>query len=258
MIEPRGAEQAQIFGEDAVLYDRFRPSYPRDLMEAVVAESGELPVLEIGAGTGKATKALLALGKRVHALEPDRRMAAILETACAGGPVTVEYATLETADLRPSSFGLAVAAQSWHWVDREIAYDLVADTLTEGAGLALVWHHPRPDQGLLGEALKQLYTELAPTMPHLWPGVRASGFDPAAEPFAATKRFRTWSRIEHRWERHLDPAGLVGWLCSTSEHRLLPIDQRTQLMTGVAALAAELGPELAIDMTTIAHLAYRV
>jgi SAM-dependent methyltransferase len=257
VIERFSAEQAQVFGEDPGLYDRFRPNYPRDLMEAVVADSGDLPALEIGAGTGKATKALLALGKHVHALEPDRRMSSVLEMSCAGGPVTVEHATLETADLLPSSFGLVVAAQAWHWVDREIGYDLVADALVEGGVLALVWHHPSPQQGKLGMAMAQLYAELAPSITKPWPGSKASDFDPATEPPAATRRFRDWTRVEHRWQRRLDAAGVVGWLCSSSDHRLLPLDQRATLMAGVAALVAELGPEVAVNMTTVAHLAHR-
>ena len=258
VIERYSPQQAQIFGEDASLYDRFRPSYPRELMEAVVAETADLPVLEIGAGTGKATRALLALDKTVHALEPDQRMASVLEVNCAGSPLHVEYTALEMANLTPGSYDLAVAAQSWHWIDREFGYDLVADALVEDGVLALIWHHASPEQGIFGTALSQLYRRLASTIVDPFPGSKASDFDPATEPFAATKRFRTWSRLEHRWQRHLDAAGLIGWLCSGSDHRLLGVEERSELMTGIAALVAEFDHEVTINMTTVAHLAYRV
>jgi SAM-dependent methyltransferase len=258
VIERYPPQKAQIYGEDAALYDRFRPSYPRELMEAIVAETTNLPVLEIGAGTGKATRALLALGKAVHVLEPDRRMASVLEGSCAGGPVEVENVGLEAANLAPGSYDLVVAAQSWHWVDRELAYDQVADALVEGGVLALIWHRPSPEQGIFGAALSQLYRRLAPNVLDPFPGAGGADFDPATEPFAATKRFRTWSRLEHRWQRHLDAAGLVGWLCSGSDHRVLGVDERSELMTGIAALVAEFDHQVTINMTTIAHLAYRV
>jgi len=258
MIERFSHQQAQVFGEDPGLYDRFRPSYPRGLMEAVVAESGDGPVLEVGAGTGKATKALLALGKSVHAIEPDRRMAAVLEVNCGDAPLRIEHATLESSQLPLASYDLVVAAQSWHWVDRDIAYDIVAGAMIEGAVLALIWHYPHSEQGMLGAALKQLYAQLAPTIASPWPGTKAADFDPATEPSSARHRFEAWNRIEHRWQRRLDVPGLIGWLCSSSDHLLLPVEQRIELMAAVAALVAELGEDVAINMTTVAHLAYRV
>lgn len=258
MIESHTGEQSQIFGEDPALYDRFRPSYPREMIEAIIADTSQRPVLEIGAGTGKATKALIALGKDVHALEPDQRMAALLKVSCPTGLVQVETATLETANLPLEAFDLVVAAQAWHWVDPTVGYDVAADSLVPHGRLALMWHHPRTEQGLLGEALNQLYAVLAPGITNVLPGAKASGFDPAAEPSAALGRFRSWSRLEHRWRRHLDGPGLVGWLCSSSDHRLLGVEQRTELMSAVAALVAELGGDVAVEMTTVAHMAHRI
>ncbi len=252
------SEQAQVFGEDPALYERFRPGYPQQLMELVVAETGPRPVLEVGAGTGKATRALLALGKQVHALEPDPRMAALLEMTCGPGLTRVEHATLEAARLPVGSFGLIVAAQSWHWVDPNVGYDLAADALAPAGRLALLWHQPLLRQGLFGEAMSQLYAELAPSITGILPGSKGRDFDPANEPFAATKRFRSWARHEHLWQRRLDGANLIGWLCSQSEHRTLPLDQRAELMAAVAALVAELGGTVVVNMATVAHLAYRV
>lgn len=253
-----GRQAAQVFGEDPILYDRFRPGYPRELMEAVVADTGKGPVLEIGAGTGKATRALLALGRPVVALEPDARMAALLERNCGSQRVELIPASLETANLPSEAFGLAVAAQTWHWVDPEVAYARVAATLVPGGRLALMWHHPDPAQGLLGEAMAQLYGRLAPDVPRIWPGTEASTFNPRRDHAGADIHFWGWSRHEHRWQRRLDALGLVGWLCSSSAHRLLPVAQRTDLMTAVAALVEELGGEVVVKMRTVAHLGQRL
>ena len=257
-MERYPAGQAQIFGEDPALYERFRPGYPRELMESVVADTGDGPVLEIGAGTGKATRALLALGKRVHALEPDARMAAVLQVQCGPGLTRVDHTALEHAQLPSDYFALVLAAQAWHWVDAEVGYDLVANALMPNGRLALIWHHPQERQGMLGEALTQLYARIAPDLPAVWPGLKASDFDAATEPFAATRRFRTWSRQEHLWHRRLDAPGLVGWLCSSSDHRLMPVEQRTELMAGVASLVDQFGGQVVVNMKTVAHTAYRV
>ena len=258
MIEPYSREQSQIFGEDPSLYERFRPGYPRELMEAIVAETGSGPVLEIGAGTGKATRALVALGKKVHALEPDGRMAAVLEMSCGAGLSRLDQRRLEDVNLAPEAYDLVVAAQAWHWVNRDSGYDQVADALIPHGRLALLWHHPQDRQGLLGEAVIQLYRTLAPEIPHIWPGTKAIDFDPLEEPFAAAKRFRSWAKREHLWRRRLDAPSLIGWLCSSSEHRLLPIEQRSELMAALAALVKEMGGEVTVNMATVAHTAYRV
>ncbi len=251
--------QATVFGEDAASYERFRPGYPRELLEQILGEAPQpAPVLEIGAGTGKATRALQALGRTVHAIEPDGRMAAVLRSLCQPDQLHVEATTLEAAVLPARSYALALAAQSWHWVDRRLAYDLVADALTPDGVLALVWHHPQPDQGLFGVALGQLYQTLAPSVRHPLPGHKANDFDPDTEPVGATERFDDWVRLEHRWRRRLDAPALVGWLCSQSDHRLLPVAERAELMAGVTALVSEFGGEVVISMATVAHLGRRV
>ncbi len=248
---------AQVFGEDPILYDRFRPGYPRDLMETVVSGTGRGPVLEIGAGTGKSTRALLALGRPVYALEPDPRMAAVLELNCGQANVSVVRASLEEARLPVEAFRLAVAAQTWHWVDPSTAYARVGDALSEDGRLALLWHHPLDDQGMLGEAMERLYTRLAPGIGAIWPGMEARDFDPPRDHVGAATRFRGWTYHEHRWERRLDSVGLVGWLCSSSAHRLLPVPDRVELMTAVAALVLELGGEVTVGMRTVAHIGLR-
>lgn len=259
MVEPYPRQQAQIFGDDAASYDRFRPAYPRELLEEIVQRSSaSTPVLEIGAGTGKATKALTTLGRSVHALEPDRRMAAVLEMNCAGSPVEVEHATLESARLLPNHFHLAVAAQSWHWVDPHVGYDIAADALVEDGTLALLWHHPREEQGMFGAALDRLYAELAPSIGAVLPGDKARRFDPELEPDSALNRFDDWLRLEHRWRRSMDAPNLIGWLCTSSDHRLLPVEERSALMTGVAALVGEFGGTVSIAMSTVAHLGRRI
>ena len=74
---PGKPEPARSFGGVAEAYDRGRPVYPR---EAAIWLTSDRPlsVLELGAGTGKLTQQLVALGHDVHATEPDEKMLAIL------------------------------------------------------------------------------------------------------------------------------------------------------------------------------------
>ena len=82
MTEPTQLDRSfgrQAFGADPASYDAVRAGYPDWVFEAVRAECGVgagAAAFEIGAGTGKATGPLLALGAGpLVAVEPDARLA---------------------------------------------------------------------------------------------------------------------------------------------------------------------------------------
>lgn len=89
MIARYGDEQRLAFGQVAQVYDRVRPSYPPVVIDAVLDFAGvryDGRILEVGAGTGKATTLLADRGLAVLALEPDPAMAAVARMNCAGYP----------------------------------------------------------------------------------------------------------------------------------------------------------------------------
>jgi hypothetical protein len=79
---------AQTFNSAAELYERARPRYPDQLFADLAATTGlggrPARVVEIGPGTGQATRGLLGQGWRVHALEPGRELAAVARRVLAG------------------------------------------------------------------------------------------------------------------------------------------------------------------------------
>jgi hypothetical protein len=83
-------EQRGVFGEVADDYDRIRPGYPGSLVDEVLAAAGPGPVLEVGAGTGKATVAFAARGVSLTCIEPDPRMAELLRRKLPGVPIVVD------------------------------------------------------------------------------------------------------------------------------------------------------------------------
>src|SRR2546430_12182297 len=80
MPEPSGVDglRARSFGAVAADYDRYRPRYPDQLADDVVAALPGRRVLEVGAGTGIATAAFAARGMAMTCVEPDAEMAAVL------------------------------------------------------------------------------------------------------------------------------------------------------------------------------------
>lgn len=128
---------ARSFGSVAEAYDRGRPSFPREAAAWLVGREAAV-VLEVGAGTGKLTQQLVALGHDVHATEPDPEMLAVLQRDLPETRAT--RASAEDLPVPDRSFDVVVAAQSFHWFDHERALAEFARVLRPGGHVALVWN----------------------------------------------------------------------------------------------------------------------
>ena len=128
--------RALSFGAVADAYDRARPSYPR---EAAAWLAGTAPgqVLELGAGTGKLTEQLVALGHRVFATDPSAEM---LHRLASRVGAAVACGTAEQIPARSRSADVVVAGQAFHWFDVERALPEIARVLRPGGQIALVWN----------------------------------------------------------------------------------------------------------------------
>jgi SAM-dependent methyltransferase len=126
-------------------YDNGRPAFGDGLVQSFADMTGLVPgdqVIEVGAGTGQLTMALLRMGLAVTALEPGAAMRAVLaERAGTTGRLTVSPATFEefTSDTR---FRAVFAANSFHWLDPASSYRGAAHLLADGGHLCLLWNYP--------------------------------------------------------------------------------------------------------------------
>jgi ubiquinone/menaquinone biosynthesis C-methylase UbiE len=130
-------QPARSFGGVADAYDRGRPTYPREAAAWLTSDK-PVTVLEIGAGTGKLTEQLVALGHDVHATEPDPLMLAILEKKLPG--VRISQAPAEDIPAGDSSYDVVVSAQAFHWFDHDRALPEIARVLKPRGRLSLVWN----------------------------------------------------------------------------------------------------------------------
>jgi len=146
-VEPGRIDAGMARGFDAWAdeYDRFRPGYPDEVFETIAARL-RLPrvpaVVDLGAGTGRASLAMAALGWRVTAVEPGKPMLELLRDRAAdeGLLVSTIQANAESTGLDPTSVDLVTAAQAFHWFDKHEALAEIARILRPGGGLALFWN----------------------------------------------------------------------------------------------------------------------
>ncbi len=130
------------FDTVAERYHAMRPRYPDDVWDALFEETGlqhGSRVLEIGAGTGIATEALVRRGCHVTALEPGAAMAAIIERNLgATGQVDVHIGRFEDFAWGGEPFDLAIGATSLHWIDRDLLNSRLPELVRRGGHAALL------------------------------------------------------------------------------------------------------------------------
>lgn len=126
-------------------YDEVRPGYPNELIDKLISASSVnigSEILEIGAGTGKATMLLAEKGFKIHCIEREPKMAEILKRKCEGFSnisVTInDFETWEATD--DDKYDLVFSAQAFHWIDEEIKYKKCRRLLKDKGHLALFWY----------------------------------------------------------------------------------------------------------------------
>ena len=139
----RSSEHALSFGRAVGDYDRGRPSYPAEAVEWILehidpAHPAPTRVVDLGAGTGKFTAALVDRGLTVVAVEPDALMRERLTQNLP--TVSALEGSGEKLPLDDASVALITVAQAWHWVDVAATSLEVARVLEQGGALALVWN----------------------------------------------------------------------------------------------------------------------
>lgn len=135
MVTRMGA-RALSFGSVATAYERYRPGYPAELVDDVLTYAGR-PVhaaLEVGAGTGKATRVFAQRDIAVTATEPDAAMLRELRKHVPS-TVTIVRAAFEDLTLRVS-YDLVFAAAAMHWTDPVSRWGRVAALLVPGGTFA--------------------------------------------------------------------------------------------------------------------------
>lgn len=130
-------------------YVRFRPSYPKKVIETLERECGlthDSVIADIASGTGIFTKLLLENGNRVFGVEPNAEMRRAGEEFLAAYPnFTSVDGTAEATALEPGSVDFVTAAQAGHWFNRQRSRQEFARILKSGGWAVLVWNERKTD-----------------------------------------------------------------------------------------------------------------
>ena len=133
-------QAAKGFASAADAYERGRPEHGSESVELIARELGLQPgprVVDLGAGTGKLTRTLVAAGFDVLAIEPiDEMRAKLVESL---PDVEAVAGTAENLPVENHSVDAVFAAQAFHWFDALRALSEIRRVLRPGGGLGLIW-----------------------------------------------------------------------------------------------------------------------
>lgn len=205
--DPRGR-----FTDRVSSYVAHRPDYPEAVVKTLVTEAGLSPlhvVADIGSGTGIFARHLLQNGNNVYCVEPNEAMRSAAEQMLSDfeGFVSIAGSAEETG-LADRSVDWIVAAQAFHWFDREASKAAFRRILRRDGQVALMWNERLIDTPFLRDYEELLHTHGTDyaTVDH-----RNTDNHTVLSTFFTTYETRSFPN-----EQRLDRDGLIGRVESTS------------------------------------------
>ena len=222
------------FDRGAADYERGRPGYPPAAIAILGEELGIRPgrrVVDLAAGTGKLTRALVGLGADLVAVEPVPGMREQLERAVPG--VETIEGTAERLPLPDSSINAVVVAQAFHWFDVPAAAAEIHRVLITRGGLGIIRNEWDKSVAWVA-AMYEVIREHSGDPPHRHP----TGWRRALE---ATGLFTALTERVVPNPVEVDVETLAARVASLSYIAMLPVAQRERLLDAVRRLVAERG-----------------
>lgn len=235
---------AARFVDVADAYERGRPEYTPAVAEAITAELHIAPcarVLDLAAGTGKLTRALLGVGLDVVAVEPQAQLREIL--AASVGVERVLDGLAEEIPLPNASVAAVTVADAFHWFDQAAALREIQRVLIPGGGLAALRILPDWSGASWAHEVGTLIAELCREHPQ-FEGPRWQETAQAEGCWTVPREVRLTML------QSTDPEGILDYITSISWIAALPEDQRTETIARIGELivAGEMPDELPIHV----------
>ncbi|MGH2842466.1 MAG: class I SAM-dependent methyltransferase, partial [Solirubrobacteraceae bacterium] len=223
--------------------------------------------LEIGAGTGIATRQFAARGARITAVESDPAMAALASQRAAsdGSSVDLVVSDFEHVEFEPGAFRLVFSATAWHWVTPGVRSALAAQALMPGGALAAFWNTPIWDGNPVRPAFDAAYASVAGAFAQVGPGpmnptgdvVVGAEADSWRDELDPTPSFTDLERRTYRWTASYTRERYLGLLGTHSDHLLIGAQTRERLFAGLGEAIDAVGGSLELTYESVLCLARR-
>jgi len=234
-------EKRLSFDSVPEIYDRARPSYPEPLFDELFAYLGvaEPAIVEVGPGTGQATRSLLERGARVTAVEIGPDLAAFLgrKFAAAADQLNVVNSSFEDAVLPKASFDAVVSATAFHWVEPAIRLRKSCDLLRPQGVLAIIGTNQ-----IASDADRGFFNRVFPVYQKYFPNEEQSttpGEDVVPPEFAEVESSGLFVDVmlrRYRWDQTYSTEAYADLMRSYSNMQLMEPSAREQLIADVCSV----------------------
>lgn len=252
-------QRRQAFREIAQLYDDARPDYPDNLIKDVLVFS-QFPangkILEIGCGTGIATKMFSEKGCQIVGLEPSPEMAAIARKRLKRFTrVTIIEKKFEDWPPGDERFDLVMSAQAFHWVRPEIGYKKTAFVLKPWGKLALFWNLRRPFEAKLENQIGKIYQNYFTGQP--WfsatcQSLKTSILQRKAS-IEASGFFGRVSLKQYQWKKRYTRPDYLNLLRSYADHHIMEERKKKLFFAEMAELLDSRGGIIHVPYLTVLY-----
>jgi SAM-dependent methyltransferase len=236
---------AARFVDVADSYEHGRPEYTPAAAEAIASALHVAPgvrVLDLAAGTGKLTRALLSVGLDVIAVEPQAELRKIL--AASVGAERVLDGIAEEIPLPNGSVAAVTVADAFHWFNHAAALREIQRVLIAGGGLAVLRILPDWSGASWAHEVGTLIAELRPAHPQF----EGPGWQQAAR---AAGCWTPPREIQLSMVQPAEPERILDYIASMSWMAAMPEDQREATIARIGEIisAGETPDELAVHVT---------
>jgi SAM-dependent methyltransferase len=227
------------FNEAPEIYDGIRPSYPADLFDALFQLLPLQPeIVEVGPGTGQATKDLLARDASVLAIEIGPAMAATLRSNLPSRRLSVVVGDFEGVHMKARAADAIFSASAYHWISQDAQTDRPAAILRSGGIMAIVdlIQVDGPDDAGFFAAALPIYEQYgqghagppAPTRGNVDPPIR--------QRLEADRRFHSVALRRYDWNQSYSASDYRNLMLSYSGTQMMDRRDRAGLLDDIESL----------------------
>lgn len=251
--------ESQRFDGVASQYDTYRPTYPAELIEAILQYSNiqkDESILEIGSGTGKATILFAKRGYSILCLEPGQNLIDVAQQNLNAYPnVQFIKSRFEEWDAL-QKFDLVIFAQSFHWIPEAVRYAKTASAIKPKGHLAILYNMYPGMENEIGQELDEVYKRVAPeisrTNASLDELIQSRADSMSGSPF-----FHRVIVKKHLWSVRYETDAYLGLLNTNSDHLRLSEQTRSTLFKEIARVIERNGGAIEKPYLGVVYLAQR-
>lgn len=224
-------ERKYLFNDVPKEYDKFRPSYPRELFADIIEYSKihkNSSILEIGCGTGQATQGFVNIGyKNIICIELGKNLADFTAEKYKDEPtIRVHNDSFEEWDSKNEEFDVAISATAFHFINPQIGYPKVFNLLKSNGTMAFFWTVHVQVYDDLHNKIRELYTKYAPDLDDSIKPTPNEAIKGIFNTINSVGLFKNIQTKEYKWEHTYSSEEYISLLNTHSKHRQL--DEKTR------------------------------